>query len=122
MRDDGREVLELAPALVVHAFRLADATEVRPPRLVAQLDEGPRKRLHHLVVEAAAKERMRVRDQRHAERRAGRVVDRAFDPARRTGDELATGTRAHRYIRRRSTIRPCLRCCSMISSMSSRST
>src|SRR5687767_10837956 len=115
------EIFELAAALVVHALGLADAAEVWPPGLVAELDEGARERLHDLVIERAAEQRVRMRDEGDALGRAVRLVDCAFDAAGRAGDELATGARPH-YIRRRSTMRPFLTCSSMISSMSARST
>ena len=73
------QVLELASALIVHALGLADAAEIRPPGLVAQVDEGARKRLHDLVVKRAAEERVRVRDERDAARGAFGTVDSAFD-------------------------------------------
>src|SRR5918992_2990905 len=105
----------------MHTLGLADAAKVRPPGLVAELDEGAGERLHHLVVERAAEERMRVRDERYAPRGSFRLVDCALDAARGAGDELATGARPH-YILRRSTMRPFCRCSSMISSMSDWST
>src|SRR5205814_9814101 len=120
VRDDRREVLQFAAPFVVAALGFADAAEVRPPGLVAELDEGAREGLHHLVVEGAAVERMRVRDQRDALGSPVGTIDRAFDAAHRTGDELLAGTRPHIF--RRSTTRPCLRCSSMISSTSARST
>src|SRR5260370_28165030 len=106
VRDDRRQVFQLAASLVVRALGLADAAEVRPPCLVTELDEGPRERLHHLVVECAAEERMRMRDQRHAYgRRALGPVDRALDAADRAGDEFPAGARPHIF--KRSTTRPC---------------
>src|SRR3989440_11919603 len=121
MLHDRREVIHFTPALVVGAFALADAAEIRSPGLVAELNKGARKRLHHLVVERSAELRMRVGDEGVAASFALRRVDCAFDAARRPGDELAARAGAH-YIRRRSTMRPCLRCSSMISSISARST
>src|SRR2546423_13957866 len=73
---------------------------------MAELDKRARERLHPLVVERAAVKRMRMRDQRHAASAAFGSIDGAFDAACRAGDELAAGSSPHRYIRRRSTIRP----------------
>src|SRR5918912_1135726 len=95
MRDDGGEIFELTPALIVRACGLANAAEIRTPRLVAELDKSARQRLHHLVVERAAKERMRMRDQRNADRGAVRRIHGALDTAHRSGDEFAAGTRPH---------------------------
>src|SRR3954470_13094800 len=117
--DDRGEVFELAAAFVVAAFGLTDAAEVGTPGLVAQLDEGARQRLHHLVVERAAVKRVRMRDERDADGASVGGIDGALDAADRSGDELAAGAGPH--ILRRSTMRPCCRCSSMISSMSARS-
>ena len=120
--ENGEEILDLAAALVVRAFARADAAEVRPPGRVAEVDEGARQRLHHLVVERAAVQRMRVRDERDAARlrlRARRPRTRSVPPGRRSSSRRRAG--AH-HIRSRSTTRPCRRCSSMISSMSARST
>ncbi len=124
---DGVEVLELAATLVVRALGRADAAEIRPPGGVAELDEGARERLHHLVVERAPVERMRMRDQRDSARRRFRLIHRAFDAACRARDEYAARARAlivlaRIYIFSRSTTRPCRRCSSMISSISAWST
>src|SRR5436190_16425491 len=99
---------------------LADAAKVRPPRFVAELDESPRERLHHLVVERPAIERMRMRHQRNADSWALGPIHRALDAAGRAGDEFGSGAGPHIF--RRSTTRPCLKCSSMISSTSARST
>src|SRR5919201_409870 len=120
MRDDRGEILELAAALVVGTLGLADAAEVRAPGLVAELDEGARQRLHHLVVERAAEKRVRMGDERDTFGQPLRVIDSALDAADRAGDEFPAGARPH--MRRRSTMRPCCRCSSMISSTSARST
>src|SRR5205085_12288390 len=98
----------------------ADAAEIRPPGLVAQLDERAGERLHHLVVERAAEQWMRMRDERSADGRALGPIYRALDAAGRAGDEFLAGARPHIF--RRSTTRPCLKCSSMISSTSARST
>ena len=113
----GVEILELAAAFVVHALRFRRPAEVRTPGLVAELDEGARQGLHHLVVERAAEERVRVRDERDAAPRCLRLINRAFDAAGEADDELAPGT-GRIYIRNRSTMRPFNRCSSMISSIS----
>src|SRR2546421_11054679 len=98
----------------MRAFGLADAAKVRPPRLVAQLDESPCQRLHDLVVERAAEQRMRMRDERNADRRAFGPVHGALDAAGRAGDEFPAGARPHIF--RRSATPPCWECSSMISS------
>jgi hypothetical protein len=65
-------VVDFAVAAVMHAFRLADAAEVEARRRVAEADEGARQRLRHLIFHRAAVQRMRVRDQGDAARRAFR--------------------------------------------------
>src|SRR5207237_8652657 len=98
--------------------------KIRSPGLVAELDEGARERLHDLVVERAAVERVWMGDEGDAHGMRGgrplRVVDSALDAADRAGDEFPAGAGPH--MRRRSTMRPCCRCSSMISSTSARST
>src|SRR5205823_367664 len=60
------------------------------------------------------------RDERHAARYTWGTLDDGLDPARYAVDEDTLARRAH--MRRRSTTRPALRCSSMISSISARST
>ncbi len=120
MRGDPHKILGLAAALVMLALGLAHAAEVGTQRGVAELDEGARERLRDLVVQRAAVERMRVRDERHAAQRPGGVVDYRLYPAGATRDKYALAGAAH--MRRRATTRPPLRCSSMISSTSARST
>src|SRR5712692_11683905 len=95
MRKHGVEVVHFAAARVVAALALAHASEIGPPALVAKLDEGSRKGLHHFVVERAAELRMRMRDQRLATRIRLRRIDGALDPSRRSRDELAAGAGTH---------------------------
>src|SRR5437867_4621969 len=117
---DAEQILGFAPAFVVHALGGADAAEVGAQRHVAELEEGSRESLHDLVVERPAVERVRMGDERRAARCTCRTLDDGLDPARRTVDEDALARPAH--MRRRATTRPALRCSSMISSISARST
>ena len=120
--NDGGEVFELAAPFVVRSLARADAAEIWPPGAVAEFDEGARQRLRDLVVQGAAEQRVRVRDDSHAARRTGfRFVHRAFNFSRRPRDQLAPGGGSHQ-MRSLSTMRPCRRCSSTISSMSARST
>src|SRR4051812_9961384 len=115
-----KQILYFPVALVMRALALADAAEVGPPRLVAEVDKRSRESLRHLVVERAAKQRVRVGNECGAARRAFWRVHRALYASCGPRDEFAAGARPH--MRSRSTMRPCCRCSSMISSMSARST
>ncbi len=122
--DHGQQILGLAAPFVVRPLAGADAAEIRPHRDVTQFDKGLGQGLRHLVVQRAAVERMRVRHQRDAARRGGRVVDHSFNRAGRAGDQDAfrIGHDFYAQIFRRSTTWPFFRCDSTISSMSFSST
>src|SRR6185436_20007609 len=79
MREHRGEIGDFATTLVVSPFARADTAKIRPPCGVAKLSERACKRLRDLVVERAAEERMRMRDERNATRFALRRVHCAFD-------------------------------------------
>ena len=120
-------VLGLADALVERAVRRADTAEVEPHRHVVEREERLGERLRDLVVERAALQRVRMRDERDAapgcrrrvaddlERPRGAVDHGPLGDARETGEAL-------RQMTSLSTISPFTTCRSTISSMSARST
>ncbi|MCY1542274.1 hypothetical protein D9M68_780150 [compost metagenome] len=66
--DHGQQIIELAPAFVVHALAGTHPPEVEPHRSQTRQHTGPSQRLHHFVGQRAAMQRMRMRDHRHASR------------------------------------------------------
>jgi len=121
VRKGGQRIVGLAVAVVKRAPRGADAAKVEAHGDVAQAEECLRERLRDLVVERAALQWMRMRDQRQPRGRHRGRVDDDFKIAGGAGDDFPLGG-ARRQISRRSTILPPATCESMISSMSSRST
>ncbi len=121
MRERSERVVGLADAFVERAFRGSDTTKIETRRDVVHRKERLREGLRDLVVERAALQRMRMRDERDAARRPFRHVQHEFERSRRAGDREALG-RSGRQMRSLSTISPPMMCRSMISSMSWRST
>ena len=72
VRERRERVGGLADAVVERASRLADAAEIEAHAGVAQREERLGERLRDLVVERAALQRMRMRDERDAARRVRR--------------------------------------------------
>jgi len=107
--------------MIVNSGALADTSEVHPNGEVAQREGRFGERLDHLVVEGAAMQLVRMRDQCDCPNRIRPFVDHHFQWAGVAVDQQADrGLRLQ--IRSRSTMRPFWRCSSMISSTSSWST
>ena len=107
VRDDRERVVGLAAPLVVAAAARAHAAEVEADRGCAALLERARQRLHHLVVERAAVERMRMTH--HPEgaqrlglpRHGGRRLDERLQTPGRGGERRPLGAGSRRRRRRR---------------------
>ena len=101
--DNAKHVLGFTNAFVVPALGRADSAEIGAQRHVAELDESLRKSLYDLIVERAAVERVRMRDERRTASVRRPVYDR-LDLACAAIDENTLDRTAH--IRRRWTTRP----------------
>ncbi len=62
MSDHCQHIVQLAATLVVHALRCADAAKIEPHCRPPALGKRAGERLHDLVVQRAAEQRVRVSD------------------------------------------------------------
>ena len=95
----GQQVLQLAPAFVVHPFRGTHAAKVETHRLPAALHKGTCQGLHHFVVHGAAKQRVRMGDHHHTTRchTRGQLggIHHGFDAAGGAGHHSLLGFGVH---------------------------
>jgi len=108
---DRQQIIGFANAGIECAIAHADATKVGTHADPAGLVGGLGERGHDLVVEAAAVQRMRMRDQQQATALGFRVVDHGFQLAcgHRNAQFVAFHSGGLHFSCRRSTVRPCLR-------------
>ncbi len=121
MLQERPEILYFTLALVEYALAGPDAAEIQPQRTVACRQERFRKSLNNLVIERTSVERMRMRDQCNAAARLTGIIGNHLESTRRSVNREPVLDRRFQ-MRRRSTMRPCTRCSSMISSISLLST
>ncbi|MPM45950.1 hypothetical protein SDC9_92644 [bioreactor metagenome] len=95
--DHGQQIVQLAHAVVVHAFGGTHAAEVEAHRGPAALHEGARQRLHDLVVHGAAEQRVRMGNHRHAAcgHTGGGLIAQRFDGSDGAGECQAFGLGVH---------------------------
>ena len=122
----GQQVIQFAPAFVVHASALPNAPEIEPHSSPTARHTSPSHGLYHFVGQGAAVQGMRMGNHGCAARCACRPVNGYFNGARRAILQQSFGLCVHRPtsagVRRRSTTTPSRKWESTISSMSASST
>ena len=90
-----QQIVQFAASLVMAAGTAANAAKVKTHGSPARLHESARQRLHDLVVQRAAKQRVRMGDDGKATRRASRQVDGNVQRAGRACDAGLVGFGVH---------------------------
>ncbi len=118
---NGQKIFQFPRAFVEYALALAYASEIESHGGITECIHCLGERLHHLVVQRSAVQRMRVRDDCIAASVISGIGDNNLEPSGRTVD-MDFLLAACSQIRNRSTMTPLTRCLSMISSTSCWST
>src|SRR5262249_49949607 len=95
--DHRERIFELAATRVIAPGTGADAPEIEAQRRDSEFLQRARDRMHHLVLQAAAVQWMRMADHRKACPAAGStLLEQRLEPARRTLDRQYLGERRAR--------------------------